>query len=505
MHVRFPLSLKVSLWLVLNLLLVAALAACVLFVTSDASGLDALVRGPAGERAQAAANLLAAELRATDDATAAVAHLPLSDQLDYAVVANESGETRAGHAPELPREVIALLRPPPPLGLPPPPPGSRPPPRHDRDEFHDDAPPRDDAAPPPDLRSDRPGANARNLARGRHLFHVGEPAAWWLIVRMPPVDHNGRPEPVSLVVHSSSLRALLGLLDLTPWFLTAAGVLVVSILFWLPLVRGISRALRQLGAATERIASGDFTTRVPTRRRDELGHLGESVNRMAARLETQAQGQKRFLGDVAHELGSPLGRLQVAVEILEQRTGAAATAPLGDVRDEVQHMSQLVNELMAFTQAGLRPRAASLAPVELAPLLQRVHMREAPAIVCRVEVAPSLRVLADARLLERAVANLLRNAARYAPGSHVFLSAAPDDGHIKLIVEDDGPGVPPEALARLGEPFFRPDEARSADTGGSGLGLAIVRSSIAACGGNVRFFNRTPHGFGAEIQLARAP
>jgi len=71
-------------------------------------------------------------------------------------------------------------------------------------------------------------------------------------------------------------------------------------------------------------------------------------------------------------------------------------------------------------------------------------------------------------------------------------------------IDDDGPGVPAAALARLGEPFFRPESARARETGGVGLGLTIVRSSVAACGGEVRFANREPHGFRAELRLAAA-
>ena len=73
---------------------------------------------------------------------------------------------------------------------------------------------------------------------------------------------------------------------------------------------------------------------------------------------------------------------------------------------------------------------------------------------------------------------------------------------VVITVEDDGPGVPPDALSRLGEPFFRPETARTRETGGVGLGLAIVRSGVAACGGQVQFANRTPHGFRAEVRLA---
>jgi two-component system sensor histidine kinase CpxA len=276
------------------------------------------------------------------------------------------------------------------------------------------------------------------------------------------------------------------------------------VLFWLPLVHGITRDIRQLTAATGRIADGKFETRVDTDRRDELGRLGESVNGMAARLDTLVNGQKRFLGDVAHELGSPLARLQIAVEILETHVPDALQPEIRDVREEVQQMTALVNELLAFTKAGLRPREAQLVPVKLAESLAETLRREDPDSHVQQAIDPDLTVLADATLLGRAIGNLVRNALRYASGSPITLRAHHDGDRVLIVVEDEGPGVPADALARLGEPFYRPEVARTRETGGVGLGLAIVRASVVACGGEIRFSNREPHGFRAEVQLAPA-
>jgi two-component system sensor histidine kinase CpxA len=99
----------------------------------------------------------------------------------------------------------------------------------------------------------------------------------------------------------------------------------------------------------------------------------------------------------------------------------------------------------------------------------------------------------------------VRNALRYAgDAGPISVTAQRDQRVVALVVEDDGPGVPPGDLDRLGEPFFRPELARTRESGGVGLGLAIVRNSIAACGGEVRFSNRSPHGFRAEIRLPAA-
>ena len=105
----------------------------------------------------------------------------------------------------------------------------------------------------------------------------------------------------------------------------ACAVVVFSVLFWLPLVRGMARSIRQVTEATARIAEGRFDIRLTAARADELGQLAQSVNQMAGRLAGFVQGQKRFLGDIAHELCSPLARTQVALGILEQPPGCGCS------------------------------------------------------------------------------------------------------------------------------------------------------------------------------------
>jgi len=109
-------------------------------------------------------------------------------------------------------------------------------------------------------------------------------------------------------------------------------------------------------AATERIAQGGLDVRVRIRRRDELGRLGDAVDRMAERLQGFVTGQKRFLGDTAHELCTPLARIQMVVGILEQRADETSRSYVQDLREEVQHMSGLVSELLSFPRPHWRGR-----------------------------------------------------------------------------------------------------------------------------------------------------
>jgi two-component system, OmpR family, sensor histidine kinase CpxA len=496
MKVSFPLSLKVTLWLLLNLLLLAA-AASGFLVAQGGLSWDSLVAGAAGNRLHALANVIVGEVAATsrDQRDAVLARIGAAYGADFVLVRNH-GPVIAGGPAELPPLVRQRVDEGPPSD-------GRGPPGFGPPGDEDGPPPGRGLGPPEQAKAGRPPGP---VARGRFVVHTGSPpAAWWIGLRVPFNDGNGRPLPATLVVQAHSFGRVIRLLNLETWLLVGGAVVLLSVLFWLPLVRSITHHLRAMTAATECIADGKFETRVATNRRDELGRLGASVNAMAARLDTLVNGQKRFLGDVAHELGSPLGRLQVATEILESRADPALREHVADVREEVQHMAELVGELLAFTKAGMRPRDALLVPVAIEDVFAKVLAREDLENRVNREATSELRVLADGPLLIRAVGNLVRNALRYASeGGPIRLIAMRDGEKVVIAVEDHGPGVPGAALARLGEPFFRPELARTRETGGVGLGLAIVRSGIAACGGEVRFSNRTPRGFRAEIRLAAA-
>lgn len=543
MKVSYPLSLKVSLWLMLNLLLLAGLALGFL-VMNGGLRWDALVAGPSGDRMQNLANVIAGEVAAaTGDArTAVLKRFGTAYRADFYLFNLEDGQI-AGPAVDLPADVRTRME----FRAPRMGPfgdrkgfgrgdgtrggelersrwregagkgagdGSRPsleaddatPHEHDRGDKGRGGADFGRREPPPGMFGPPGMMGTREPQNARFIVRAGSPSAYWLALRVPyQAAERGRPFPARLVVRVGSLWSLLHLLNLQSWVIAGTAVLALSVLFWLPLVRGITKSVGQLTTATEQIAEGRFDTRVRAERRDELGKLGESVNRMAARLDAHMSGQKRFLGDVAHELCSPLARLQMATGILAEQAPSQMKETVEDVRDEVQQVSTLVNELLAFTKAGLQPREAALAPVDLAPLLGEVLTREAAGDRVTLHVPAEIRVKANADLLARALANLVRNALRYAgEAGPISVSAAREDGRVAIAVEDLGPGVPPADIDRLGEPFFRPELARTREAGGVGLGLAIVRSTIASCGGEVRFSNRTPHGFRAEIRLAAA-
>ena len=520
---RFPLAAKILLWFFLNLLLLAAVFYLVLRVQFR-FGLDVLMAGRGGERIQGLANVISGEIaeRPREEWTEMLRRFGDAYGVQLAIVRPDAMIV-AGESFDVPHEVMERLRerqgmrvnptlPPQDETNPDRPRFERPrvPPsvehRPERGLNPPDVP--EDAQPPQPAPPGRPRGPAppQNRMQGgpRFMIRAGAPARYWVGLPLPQPDPQQRPQPrLTLLAVSDSLRGGGLFFDYTPWLLAAGGVLLLSVLFWWPLVRGITRAISQMTRATGEIAEGRFDTRVPESRTDELGSLATAVNRMAVRLSGFVSGQKRFLGDTAHELCAPIARMQMALGILEQRADEKQKPYVNDVREELQHVSALVNELLSFSKAGLRQQPVALQSVALTEIANRVAERDGKnGGSIEVNIPVGLCARAEPELLSRALSNLVRNSLRYAgDAGPVTISAVRDVDHVVLSVSDSGPGVPDDALQKIFDPFYRIEESRSRETGGVGLGLAIVKTCVEACGGSVTAHNRKPNGLEVRIVL----
>ena len=287
------------------------------------------------------------------------------------------------------------------------------------------------------------------------------------------------------------------------WVIILILAVVLSVLFWLPMVRNITQPIAKITAATEQIAEGNFDTRVSTSRTDEIGRVGQAVDHMADRLDGFVKGQRRFLGDISHELCSPIARIQVALGILDQRADDQQKKYVQDVQDEMEHMSELVNELLLFSQEGVKPKSIELEPVNLREIIDRVMEREgAKNSPVKISANKEISVTANAQRLSLALGNLLRNAIQYAgDAGPINVSAEREDKTVTLVITDCGPGLSEESLPKIFDPFYRPELSRNRATGGAGLGLAIVKTCVEACNGTVTCRNRKPSGLEFEIVL----
>ncbi len=282
------------------------------------------------------------------------------------------------------------------------------------------------------------------------------------------------------------------------WIVGAMAVLSYLLVLYL------TAPLRKLKGAVEKFGRGDLTTRVNSRRHDEFGELARSFDRMADRTQTLLTAERRLLLDISHELRSPLARLSVAVELA--RSGEDNEAALNRIQKEADRLNSLVTELLQVTRAEGDPSSMHTEPLRLDELLTDIAgdcQLESGARGCRVELKspPAVTVRGDPELVRRAIENVVRNAIRHAPAaSAVEVALVRTETSARISVRDSGPGVPPESLARIFDPFYRVDSDRNRESGGVGLGLAIARRAVELHKGRIEARNADP-GLLVEIEL----
>jgi two-component system, OmpR family, sensor histidine kinase CpxA len=288
-----------------------------------------------------------------------------------------------------------------------------------------------------------------------------------------------------------------------------AGALVCLLL-----ARYLAAPIARLRRATQAYAGGDFSHRVgPTlgRRRDEIVDLAFALDHMAERLDTLMRAQRLLLRDVSHELRSPLARVQAALGLARQRGGGAVEAELDRIEHETERLNELIAQILSVSRLDADGDVAlHVEPIPMDELLQELvedATLEAQARDCsvRLDAPEALQIEGDPALLHSAVENVLRNAIRHTAANTevaVTLEAAADGKPgCTIRVADRGPGVAPEMLDQIFQPFVRVGDARDRNSGGHGLGLAIAERAIRGHGGTIHAENRPGGGLVVVIRL----
>jgi two-component system sensor histidine kinase CpxA len=281
----------------------------------------------------------------------------------------------------------------------------------------------------------------------------------------------------------------------------------------------MTKPVARLRAATQLLAAGDLTARAgnpKSRRHDEIAGLVRDFDTMAGRLETLVKAQSRLLNDISHELRSPLARLNVALGLARQRSGPESASMLERIELEASRLNELIGRLLTLARLEDGEQHVPPTPVQLDEIVLNVTEDaefEAQARHCHVRSdipAGGWEVRGQASLLHSAIENVVRNAIRYTrEGStveiHLHRSESSNGAEAVVSVADCGSGVPPDALEKLFQPFYRLDDDRGRQTGGVGLGLAIAERAVRFHGGRVAAFNRAEGGLLVEIHLPLLP
>ncbi|MDO8891301.1 MAG: ATP-binding protein [Sulfurimicrobium sp.] len=280
--------------------------------------------------------------------------------------------------------------------------------------------------------------------------------------------------------------------DFRQTFLLTAGM--VS-LFGLAVGLWLARRFRSRIDAFNRntnliMQSGDLSSRMPVNGNDELSVLAGNMNAMLERIERLVQGIRQVSDNIAHDLRTPLTRLSSDVQVaLQQEDPEAYHAALQRVHDELEKMQSIFSSLLSISRAESGGMPVKRAVVDFSELLNELLELYEPSaeergLVLRGEVAEGLLVYGNRQLLAQIISNLFDNALKYVPaGGDVRLNAYCQDNRVKVVVEDGGPGIPPEMRDKVFERFARLDPSRT--MAGSGLGLSLAKAFVELHHGSI--------------------
>jgi heavy metal sensor kinase len=307
-------------------------------------------------------------------------------------------------------------------------------------------------------------------------------------------------DPVETMLNHLFLQLTLGL-PLAIIIITAGGYL---------LVRRALQPVEQITRAAERITQHNLTERLPVAQTgDELERLSVSLNRMIARLDDAFQNSRRFVADASHELRTPLTILRGELESLAEdtRLGSEWRDRAAILLEEAVRLSKIVEQLFALSRLDAGEAQTDWSRFDLAELArttaEQMHLlAEDKNISITCDARQPLPVEGDRVRLKQVVVNLLDNAIKYTPGQGtIHLRVKAVNGHAVLEVEDNGVGIPREALPHVFERFYRVDPTRSGDSDGAGLGLSIVKSICTAHGAEVEAISVPSSGSCFRVKL----
>lgn len=367
-----------------------------------------------------------------------------------------------------------------------------PPPHHHHEHF----PPHPEIALVSTHEHGRPDAAARmTLQDAQGRFVVGNPSP----------GHDARYEPVLVDGTVTGWVVSMPFVDVTDaadlafkerqervaWYVALLAVLMAGLIAWL-LGRGTLVPARRLAQGVHELARGNYGIRVQTGVQDELGDLARVFNRLANTLQHNENMRRAFMADVSHELRTPLSIMRGELEAVEDGLQPLDERLVHSLQAEVYSLSKLVDDIHALSMAEVAALSYQWQPVDVVDLIDtdlpgwQERLAGKGLSLKRIGLVDRITVSGDPDRLRQVFHNLMENTVRYVDaGGAVEVGIQTEVGHVSIMVDDSGPGMPPEEHARLFDRFYRREASRNRATGGSGLGLAICRGIVEAHGGSI--------------------
>lgn len=292
--------------------------------------------------------------------------------------------------------------------------------------------------------------------------------------------------------------------------LAGGGAVILALVLGVALSQRLTASLRELKDATSAVAQGELGRQVPVRTNDEVGELADSFNQMSIDLAEAASSRRQLTADIAHELRTPLSLIMGQSEALYDGVLPRSDENLRLIQEEAAQLNRIVEDLRILSLATTGELSLVPDSTDLGGLVRKsVAARSSPEREKHVrweleleESQPPVNV--DPDRIQQALGNILDNALHHSPpGGTVTVQLDSTETTVRIVVEDEGPGIDPQDLPHLFERFYRADRSRSRDQGGSGLGLSIAKSLIEAHGGRVFAENRAQGGARFTLELPK--
>jgi signal transduction histidine kinase len=318
-----------------------------------------------------------------------------------------------------------------------------------------------------------------------------------------PIDRQDQGALTAVFRFPQHRRLIVNALSTSLWLRITLAVLISGAICF-GLSKLMTNRLKALQLASRRLATGALDTRLQVRDRggDETDELARDFNSMAAQLQERIETQKRLLGDVSHELRSPLARLRVALALAQEKPEQRPQY-LHRIEQETERLEELISQLLSSQAQDVTLDTR----IDLVALLKQLcadaNFEAQGAGKHFVFTADTTRADVDSctDLLHKSFDNILRNALHHTvENSEVSVSVISIDGNYQITVEDQGPGVPENDLNKVFNEFYRVDSARSRESGGHGLGLAIAKRALLQHGGEITA-NNTGTGLRITVRL----
>jgi two-component system sensor histidine kinase CpxA len=288
------------------------------------------------------------------------------------------------------------------------------------------------------------------------------------------------------------------------------GLIIIGIvvaLLVLPISRYITKRVKALSESASQIAEGDLSHRATVKGKDEIGELGRTFNRMAAKLERMIEGGKELTANVSHELRTPLARIRVAEELLREKLEKLENKDwerhADDIREDIEELDFLIGQILDLSKMDLHDAPLNLEIIDPSELINQLLERLESTIKRKElnltrELSFEPPFIADQGALRTALSNILDNAVKFTPDKgDLSVKMRSENGWLSISVTNSSGPMSEEDLDRIFEPFYRTEEARKI---GTGLGLAITKKIVERHGGNIKAMN-TEEGLQIQIKL----